>query len=414
MRRSFAWGIVDQGFSSATNLVVSLVAARLLGPYGLGVFAIGFSAYLLSVNFLRTFLSEPAIIGSTTIAPQERALAARAALTMAVALGLAASAFFALVGLALPGAIGRGLLLFSPWLAPALVNELCRSVLFRDGRGRGAALNEASWFLATAAAIPLAVAADAVWAVVAAWGIGASTAAVLGLAQLRLRPLRPQAALTWWRRHVWPLGRWLATAGLIFAASGQGVTLIFAALLGPSAVGGLRAAQTIFAPLTLLGTAATLPGLPALARSLQHSLSAARWLAAKTSGMLVVMTLVYLLLVGAARGQLLAFLFGERFRHYDWLIAPVGGQQLLLAAGLGFVLLLKANRQGLDLVWVRLVASAATLGLGTVLAWHDGLAGGVWGLAAGTAVGSAMLACYALWPTRSRAWLAPRLVRSAG
>ena len=398
-RRGFGWGVIDQAFASMTSLALSIVGAQLLGPAGLGVVAIGFSAYLLAVNLLRTILTEPSVVRSTPMDEADRVVASRASLTFALVLGCASAGFFGVLGWALTGPIGEGLLLFAPWLLPALVNELCRALLFRDGRGRGAALNEGFWLATMLAAIPLAVVADARWAVVATWGIGATAAAALGIAQLRLVPLGLRAGLGWWRRESWPLGRWFAGAGMIMAVSGQAVILSLAALLGPAAVGGLRAAQTLFAPLTLLGTAAALPGLPALTRSLSVSLRAAKALAARMGGVIAALALGYLVVAGAVREPLLGALFGDEFRTYDWLIVPVGAQQLLLAVGLGFLLLLKANGQGRDLVWVRTISATATLAVTFALASSNGLEGAAWGLAVGTGLTSALLAWRALLPS---------------
>ena len=40
---SFAWGLTDQALSSATTLLFTLIAARSLGPSGLGTVTLGFA-----------------------------------------------------------------------------------------------------------------------------------------------------------------------------------------------------------------------------------------------------------------------------------------------------------------------------------------------------------------------------------
>jgi O-antigen/teichoic acid export membrane protein len=100
------------------------------------------------------------------------------------------------------------------------------------------------------------------WVVVSAWGVGAMLSAIIGFAQTGVRPISPRAAVRWLRTHALPLGRWLAVAEAVGTAGQQAVFVIVAALLGASSVGGLRAAQVIFAPTTLLGPALGLPALP--------------------------------------------------------------------------------------------------------------------------------------------------------
>ena len=56
-RRNFAWGFASQGASSITNLGLSLLAGRLLGPSSLGAIFVGFSVYLLAMGFLRSLIT---------------------------------------------------------------------------------------------------------------------------------------------------------------------------------------------------------------------------------------------------------------------------------------------------------------------------------------------------------------------
>jgi O-antigen/teichoic acid export membrane protein len=412
--RGFAWGFVDQSLSSVTNFGLSLLAGRLLGPKSLGVIAIGFAGYVLAVTLLRALVSEPLVIHSSRLSQRDRTEATRKALTVGLAGATAAAACLALFGLALPGSLGHGLILFSPLIVPALLQDFWRAVLFRDGRGAAAALNDGTWLVGMALGLPLALASDSEWAILAGWGLGASVGAVLGFYQARVWPARLPEAWRWWRNHEWPFARWLAGGGVIQAGGGQAVVLVLAAFLGPSAVGALRAAQAVFAPLTLLASAASLPGLPALSRALDESVVEARKLAARLSVVLLGLTLVYLLLAGAARDLLLGGLFGQSFARYDWLVFPVGAQQVVLAGGIGFMLLLKARLKGRVLAWNRAVGTLATVLFVVLGAWLGGLAGGAWALMAGTAVTSLFNVSFGLWPAWSRARLVPASLTRAG
>lgn len=412
--RGFAWGFVDQSFSSLTNFGLTVLAGRLLGPDGLGVVAIGFAGYLLALTLLRALVSEPLVVRSSRLEDRERRAATRGALTVTLVGAAAGAGLLALLGLALPGRVGHGLVLFSPWIVPALVQDFWRVVLFRDGRGGGAALNDLVWLVGMAAALPLALEAGTEWAVLGGWGFGAITGALLGFSQTRIAPIALSPAWRSWRSEEWPLGRWLAGGGAILAAGGQAVVLLLAALLGPAAVGGLRAAQTVFAPLTLLASAASLPGLPALSRAFKVSIEDARTLAAKISAALVALTFLYLLLVGAGRDVLLRALFGTEFVEYGSLVLPVGAQQLLLAAGTGFLLFLKASRRGRVLAWNRAVGTLSMLVFVALFGWLGGLVGAAWALAAGTAVITLFHASFSLWPAWSRARLVPPLLTRSG
>ena len=142
-------------------------------------------------------------------------------------------------------------LIFTPWLVPALIQQTWRSILFRDRRASAAAANDGIWFLAMALAVPFAWWVGTDWALVGAWGLGATAGMLLGFAQTRLRPRGLLSTWSWWRSDTLPFGKWNAGTVLVGSLGTSSVTFTVAAILGASALGGLRAAQTIFAPLTL-------------------------------------------------------------------------------------------------------------------------------------------------------------------
>ena len=81
LKSVFAWGLLDQLLRSATNFGLSLFAGRLLGVSGLGVIAIGFSAYLIVLSFHRALVSEPLIIVSSVREPDVRGGKTRSSIT---------------------------------------------------------------------------------------------------------------------------------------------------------------------------------------------------------------------------------------------------------------------------------------------------------------------------------------------
>src|SRR2546421_621507 len=168
----WGWGFIDQGFSSVSNLGLTLLAARLLGPRGLGIVAIGFALYLVALGFQQTLISQPLVISTSTFAPSERSRATGCSLTATIVLGLTAA---------------------------------------------------------------------------------------LGFAQVRTPLIDPASAWRWWSSDAWPMGRWFAGDGAIYMIGGQVILFAMVALVGTAAIGGYRAAMTIFGPLTLLRPAVALP-----------------------------------------------------------------------------------------------------------------------------------------------------------
>ena len=106
-----------------------------------------------------------------------------------------------------------------------------------------------------------------VFAVVSAWGLGAAVAALYGLRQFSVRPsIRGGGAFLWSR---WPTSRWLASERAASWGASQLYLILAGVMLGPAALGGLKAAQGLVAgPTTLVINARGSFGLPEATKQL--------------------------------------------------------------------------------------------------------------------------------------------------
>ena len=157
---SFVWGLVTQVFSSGANFGLTVIAARLLGPAGLGVVFIGFAAYQLVLGLQRAIVTQPLVAEASARRAAERRRLAGYGATAVLASGLAASVGFATAGLIVGGDIGRGLLVFAPWIVPALLQEFWKALLFQEGRGRPAAMSDGARVAGDDQATPVAATAS--------------------------------------------------------------------------------------------------------------------------------------------------------------------------------------------------------------------------------------------------------------
>lgn len=396
-RTRIAWGVVDQGLSSATNFALSLFAARLLGASGLGTIAIGFSAYLVTLGFQRSLFAEPAVIASSAESDTERDRVTRSVVGASIVFACLTAVALAVVGLVVGGRVGRGLLIFAPWVLPALIQDLWRMLLFRDGRGFAAACTDGVWLAGMLMALPAAWNLRADWAMSGCWGVGATFGAAVGFFQLRTRTAAPRTAWAWATAEAWPVGRWFAAEGAVYTAASQFVIFFVAGLLGAQAVGGLRSVQVLFAPFALLGPAFALPGLPLITRALQRSPRAAWKMALKLSTLLAVLAFGYLLASLVAGEHMLSAILGPDFARYSSLIWPLGTQQVLAATSSGFFILLKAARRGKALLVYRTIVSLSTVAAVIALTVPFRLLGAAWGVASATAIGSVILIILC-WP----------------
>jgi O-antigen/teichoic acid export membrane protein len=395
-RRNFAWGFASQGASSVTNLALSLLAGRLLGPSDLGAIFVGFSAYLLAMGFLRSLITDPLTAATAPLDEDARHGATGSALTMTLLLAVAATTLLFVAAVAVPGKIGHGLVLFVPWLIPALVQDFWRSVLFRDGRGAAGALNDTLWFIGMAMTLPLVLLVQTDWIVVANWGFGALVAATAGFIQCRVRLTSTRISWRWWSTIAWKLGRWLAAETVVYTVASQLLVFVLAWIVGTRSLGGLRAVQTLFGPLSLLAPAIALPGLPALTRVSAESADRAIRLAISIGVVSVVMTGCYLAIAAAFGNELLEQVFGPSFRSFGSLVLPVGVGQILVAGTMGFALLLKAQTRGKALLGARVVGAISSLILVLALAVTHGVTGAAWGIAAAGGATSIALVAYSI------------------
>jgi O-antigen/teichoic acid export membrane protein len=395
-----SWGLIDQGFSSATNLGLSVIAGRAAGPGGLGVVFLGFAAYLMILTMQRALVTEPLVVASASHSAEERASAARNALAIVITGAVVASALLLLIGLLIPAPDGPGLVVFVPWLGSALVQDFWRAVLFRDGRGAAAALNDGLWAAVMILTIPLILVSRDPWIVVLTWGAGALAGGAIGFVQTGLRPANLRASMRWWVGHAWPLARYFAPEALLLVIQLQFGIFALAIILGTADVGGLRSVQAVFAPMTLLTQAIAFPGLPMLTKLSGQSRRLARGWALRLSALAVALVLAYLLAVALFPHHLLGVIFGPDFDRFDDLIPPVAVLQLLLAGSLGFAILLKAEGRGRALLASRAIGAMFTGVLTITLALASGLTAATWGMTIAWATGAVSTTVLALWPTR--------------
>jgi O-antigen/teichoic acid export membrane protein len=384
----YVWGFVSQGCSSATNLGLAIVAARVLGPVGLGAVMIAFGSYVAILALQRGLITDPLLARSSQVGTATRTLAGESALTMTIVGALGATVLMSVAGAVVRGDTGNALLAISLWLPALLLQDYWRCVLFRDDRARAAAINDASWLLVMIVAAPLAWVSGATSAVIATWGAGALAGAVLGVIQTRYRP-RTSGAVRWWRRELWPLGRWLGVNSVGHVVATYALLFVFAYLFGTAGLGGYRAVVTVFAPLSLIASAIALPGLPALSRSHAESKLRAVRLATRLGLVAVVATAGYVLAMSANGGVIIPLIFGTAFKPYADLIWPVGIAQLATAAGVGYALLLKAQSRGLAVLFSDTFGGCVALVLSCLLGALYGLTAAVWGLCGGAFVWAA-------------------------
>jgi O-antigen/teichoic acid export membrane protein len=377
----FGWSVVDQGFASATTLLLMMIAARQLGPTGVGAVALSFAAYQVGLGLQRSLLIDPYFTRVETARLGDRTMLG-CTITLTGAGGLLLSVIFAAIGLSAGDtAVGVTFLAFAPWLLPMLCLVLLRSVAFRSGTGRRAALASGVGLAVFTIGMALGL-RHSVTELAAAWGLGASAGSLCALAVSRdADVVGPRRAFRLWRADALPFGRWLASGTIVWSACSYGLQTGLAGIAGTAALGGYRIIDSVFSPLSLLAPALANPGYRAMRQTRSRDLRSGLGFATRLSLVAVLVTGLYALIIALGR-EVIWSVYGEEFRRYASLIAPIAVGQVITAATIGLVIFLKVARKGRDTVIVGVGGAIGALILGLPVCALGGLTAAAWAIAA--------------------------------
>lgn len=364
---------VDQALAGASNVLVTVLAARALSVAGFGYFGIVFMIYVMAQGVSRALVGDPLLLH-----PAESHTRRGDVLGVGMVLGAGLAAVVLVAGVvttAWSAQLGEALMVLAACLPFLVLQDLGRYVGFAQQRPALALTLDTAWLVLVIAGAAFVLAGDhrtLVWFVTAWAGSGAVSGLLVfgqhGVARPRVRWL----VETW--SYSWKfLVSYTSTQGSALAAS-AGV----GAIAGPRALGGVQGAFLLVRPFMTLQVAVAATGVPEIAR-LDTSDQRVR-------GRVRTMTLVAG--VGAAvNGVLLLVLpdvLGRAVLGATWsaaqpLLLPAAAQILLIA-------LVTGPRSGLiglralgRTVPIDVASTVAVLAATVVGALADGAAGAMWG-----------------------------------
>ncbi|WP_030763936.1 MULTISPECIES: hypothetical protein [unclassified Streptomyces] len=370
--------VLDQAASSATNILVLVLAARLSSASGFADFSMVYVTFsvLLGLNM--------AYVGQSLVLQKGERLGAecRSAVGFTAAGSAAVGVLLAAVGLALPGATGTAFLALGLVLPLVLLQDglrYCFSALRAPERALAA---DALRLVCVVAALAVQPEGASAGRLVLAWGLSALPALGLGLWLLRpyVRGSRADLRPYLRRGH---LGQRFVVEFAVGNGSSQLAVLGLGVFATPLAVGALRGATTLFGPLNVLFNSANAFGPPVLGR-----LGGKRATVRATAALGLVLatvgagwaTTLYLLPDRLGRE-----LLGDTWAGASALLPATGAQYAVMGLGTCALLTLRvlAPKATLSLQVVFSLLSVGLL-LGGYAVW--GMAGAAWGLAAGSAL----------------------------
>ncbi|MET9463223.1 hypothetical protein ABZY44_00115 [Streptomyces sp. NPDC006544] len=390
-RRAFAAvaSVLDQAASSATNILVLVLAARLSSAAGFADFSMVYVTFTVLLGLNMAYVGQSLVLHK---AEEGRPLgsACRAGLAFTGAASAVVGAVLALVGVLLPGTPGRAFLALGLVLPLVLLQDglrYCFSALRAPQRALAA---DALRLVCVVAALLLQPEGASAARLVLVWGVSALPALALGLwllwpsvrgaaAAELLRDLRPYLR----RGH---LGQRFVVEFAVGNGSSQLAVLGLGVFATPLAVGALRGATTLFGPLNVLFNSANSFGPPVVGRA-RGKRGVVR-LTALTGAALAVTGAAWGAVLYALPDRLGRELLGDSWTAAAGLLPATGAQYAVMGLGTCALLTLRVlnPKATLSLQVVFSLLSVALL-LGGYAVW--GVAGAAWGLALGSAAKAA-------------------------
>jgi O-antigen/teichoic acid export membrane protein len=372
--------LADQGFSSVSNFAVGVAVARGAGAAGLGGFSLAYAGWLILAALHRSLITDPMAIEGDIRDPR-RTNGIRRGFAAELLLGTAAILCFAFVGAGLlfvhQQRFGEAMLALAPWLPCLLAQDYWRWVGFLSRRPGIALANDTVFNCVQGAcfAVALLSHSHSVPILIGCWGLGATVGAAFGFWQLRIWPsLGGGLSLL---RARWAVGKWIAGSSLLSWCSSQMYVFIVGGILGPVGLGDLKAAQTLATgPAGVLIMAGGSIGLPEASKAYDEKGWTAMRRVTRIIGVAGLLSFTACAGVVVLWGrELLSKLYGPAFGHFELTAVLIALGQLVIAAYLGPVLVIKATRNTRMLLPVQVVSLVVSTACSAALAIAFGVLG---------------------------------------
>lgn len=370
--------IIDQALSSASNFVVSLLVARTLGLAQFGYFALGMSIWVVIVALYRMTVLHPVIIdlGAGSCSPT---LARGRALRIGLMLGALMAALFGGLALALDGGIVGVFAGLAVAITPVLLFEGLRAISLSLSESWRAVASDSLWMLIALCGLTIMVLAHTLtlWSAVVAWGLGAGIGMLPLLGRGRIQ-LSRVGAMQWMRSRA-KVSSYFGLASALSSTGSQAMVWGLAAVVSPSAVGALRAAQTLMVPGRMIATSFENLFLRKLAKGGIGNSATRRGFAAVGFGSTLVWSVVFLI-AHLAGYPPLATVFGDSFASYEAVLFPIVLGGLVGTLTVAELLSLRAMLAARPVCFLSGLFAASTVCFALLGAHLGGVLGATYGL----------------------------------
>ena len=318
---------IDQVIAGSSNVLIAIVAARVLGVESFGLFGIVFIIYVTGQGVSRALVSEPLLVH-----PVEAKEKPGEVIGAAVVLGLGVGVVVCLGGLLASlwdMRLAEALLVMGVCMPLLVLQDLGRYLGFATHRPSMSLMLDVVWLVLMVAAIGIMLAAHAnslTW-FIAAWAGSGAVAGLVLLWRFRRRSIRPSLS---WLRETWMFSwryllSYVATQGSALIAS-----IGIVAISGVRALGSVRGTLLLMSPIVTFQAASIAAGVAEVSR-LPTEGGHLRKHVVRTTGLTVIvaiLTMLVLLFLPDALGRMV---LGATWEPTKPLLLPASIQMILLA-----------------------------------------------------------------------------------
>jgi len=375
-----AWGLFDQVLSSASNFLVTIIAAASLSATDFGAFALATAVCIITVSVSRGLASDPLATAHAGDSDEGLRWAIRSAAGVSVVVSIVVAVLIAGIGFFVGGTIAWLFLALALTLPGVTLQDYLRYALIVRGDAKQTFMNDLFWTVLQVVFLVVAIALDGgAVALYLAWGVAGNLAAVLGLAQARTWIGGPGSLRPWLRRHrkLWPF---FVLDNMVYQATTLVLVIVIALASSLAQVGGFRAAVTLFAPLAIIGRGVVGVAVPELARR-RDDPTAVRRASLKIAWALTPMAVVWAILMLLIPDSLGRKILGESWDLAEPLLVLAGAATTVSLFTVGTVVGIRALGAGREGLTARLVVSVLVLGFASGGAFVDGAHGALAALA---------------------------------
>ena len=265
IRRQLSVITVDQAIAGGSNVLIAVIAARLLSAASFGLFGIVFLLYMVAQGVSRALVNDPLLVHPEEAEDRKGEVIGTSCL-LGAALGVGVAAIGAAVTL-VDTTLGDAIIVLGLFLPLLAIQDLGRYLGFATERPSSALVLDGTWLLLlVVAVIPLFVTGthSLPW-LIAAWGASGALAGLLVFVQYRADRIRLGLA---WLRYTWDFS-WRYLISYVATQSGAlGAASSVGAIAGARALGGVQGALLLVRPFMTFQIAVTAASVGQVTRSL--------------------------------------------------------------------------------------------------------------------------------------------------